>query len=100
MPSRARLKVGRAVSDAPPKSMSPSSLRSCPHTQLNSVVLPAPLGPTRPTLSPAPTSKEMSWTAWIPPKDLDTLRSESSGTSAMSLWHHFGRCPVGGRHAR
>ena len=29
--------------------------RSCPHMQLNSVVFPAPLGPTSPTASPAAT---------------------------------------------
>ena len=52
MPSRARLYVGSPISGVPSKTMSPDSGRSCPQTQLNRVVLPAPLGPTRPTLSP------------------------------------------------
>src|ERR1700761_8884506 len=67
----------------PSKTTSPCSGRSCPQTQLNSVVLPAPLGPTRPTLSPANTSKVMLCTAWIPPKDLHTLRNWRSGASAI-----------------
>src|ERR1700722_6613905 len=63
--------------------MSPSSGRSWPQTQLNNVVLPAPLGPTRPTLSPAQTSKVMVCTALIPPKDLLTpWRRRRGGASA------------------
>src|SRR5580704_6232462 len=59
--------------------MSPCSGRHCPHPQLKSVVWPAPLGPTRPTLSPANTSKVMLCTAWMPPKDLHTLCRLRSG---------------------
>src|ERR1039458_5504675 len=85
MPSRALLKVGSPESEVPPNSISPSSYRSCPHTQLNRVVFPAPLGPTRPTLSPAFRWKEMSCTAWMPPNDLDTLRRDNSGASGIGL---------------
>src|ERR1700684_1602661 len=67
----------------PASSTRPSSLRNCPQTQLNSVVLPAPLGPTRPTLSPTPTSKLMSLTACTPPQDFATPTSERSGASAI-----------------
>src|SRR6516225_4050931 len=70
----------------PSKTMSPVSGRSCPHTQLNSVVFPAPFGPTRPTHSPGATSNVMLCTAWMPPKDLLTLRTERIGpASAMSV---------------
>ena len=72
MPIRARLYVGRPNKGSPSKTMSPSSGRNWPQTQLNNVVLPAPLGPTRPTLSPGLTSKVMLCTALIPPKDLHT----------------------------
>src|ERR1017187_10451637 len=85
MPSRALLKVGRPESEVPPNSISPSSYRSCPHTQLNRVVFPAPLGPTRGPLSQAFTSKEVLFTAWMPPHDLDTLRSNNSGASGIGL---------------
>src|SRR6202034_2278004 len=74
MPIRARLYVGNPSNGVPSKTMSPASGRSCPQTQLNRVVLPAPFGPTRPTLSPGATSNVMLWTAWIPPNDLQTPR--------------------------
>ena len=75
--------VGRQPGQSciPSKTMSPDSGRSCPHTQLKSVVLPAPLGPTRPTLSPGATSNVMLCTAWIPPKDLHTPRRLRSGSA-------------------
>src|SRR5580698_5854843 len=80
MPRRARLYVGRPTSGWPSKRISPLSLRSWPQTQLNSVVFPAPFGPTSPTLSPGWTSKLMSWTALIPPNDLATPRNDSRGS--------------------
>src|ERR1700690_1677888 len=77
--------------------MSPSSLRNCPQTQLNSVVLPAPFGPTRPTLSPSPTSKLMSLTACTPPKDFATPCSDRSGDSAQGArCRHQRTDPLGG----
>ena len=60
----------------------PHPARNCPQTQLNKVVLPAPLGPTRPTLSPGATSNVMLCTAWIPPKDLQTPRRLRSGSTS------------------
>src|ERR1700693_6406590 len=84
MPRRARLYVGRPRSEQPSNSILPSSSLSCPQTQLKSVVLPAPLGPTRPTLSPARTSNVMSWTALTPPKDFETLRRAKSGRSSAT----------------
>ena len=38
-----------------------------PFSRLNSVVLPAPLGPMMPRISPSSTSKLTSWTAFSPP---------------------------------
>src|SRR5471032_1252683 len=46
----------------------------------NSVVLPAPLGPIRPTISPASTVSDASSTAFNPPNDL-----ERPATSSMTL---------------
>src|SRR5580704_14543241 len=66
----------------PSKTMSPISGRSCPHTQLNNVVLPAPFGPTRPTHSPADTSNVMLETAWMPPNDLQTPRRLRRGAAS------------------
>src|SRR5580698_7959811 len=84
MPIQALLYVGRPVSGVPSKMMSPDSGRSCPQTQLNKVVLPAPFGPTSPTLSPGATSKVMVCTAWIPPKDLQTPWSRRRGSTSAT----------------
>src|SRR6266542_5303421 len=48
---------------------------------LNSVVLPAPLGPMRPVTYPTSTSSETSESAWMPPKRTETSRMSSSATS-------------------
>src|ERR1700694_1290117 len=66
---------------APASSTVPVSALSWPQMQLNSVVLPAPLGPTRPTVSPISTVKVMWLTAAIPPNDLDTSPAARSGAS-------------------
>src|SRR5471032_869462 len=47
----------------------------------NKVVLPAPLGPIRPTISPASTLSEASSTAFNPPNAL-----ERPATSSMTLF--------------
>src|SRR4051794_6691796 len=46
--------------------------------QLKSVVLPAPLGPIRPTISHSSTLSETSSSACRPPKRIDTLSSSST----------------------
>src|SRR5688500_4246359 len=48
------------------------------------VVLPAPLGPMRPTISPSYTSRSTSRTACSPPKRTPTPRIDSTGTSSPS----------------
>src|SRR5258708_331558 len=56
----------------------PRSCLSVPEITLNSVVLPAPFGPTRPTISPSPTASETPSSARTPPNR--TPMSISSST--------------------
>src|SRR3954463_759581 len=56
-----------------------------PDMTLTSVDLPAPLSPTRPTTSPAPTWKSTPSRAWTAPKRLLTPRSSSSGAVAVAV---------------
>src|ERR1019366_3628904 len=67
------------LSSRPSNSTVPASQRRLPVTQLNSVVLPAPLGPTRPTISPCSTSNVTSCTAWNAPNLLHSPRTDRSG---------------------
>src|SRR5262252_9706001 len=53
--------------------------------QLKSVVFPAPLGPMRPTISPAPIATETSLLATRPPKRLVTAWSSSRGDTLRVL---------------
>src|SRR4051794_18560968 len=62
---------------APAKCTPPCCGRSVPETTLKSVVLPAPLGPTRPTISSAATVSETPSSARRPPKRTATSRSSS-----------------------
>src|SRR5271165_5426686 len=75
-------------SSSPASSTLPRWGWSCPQMQLNSVVLPAPLGPTNPTLSPDSTSKLTSSTAVIPPNDLVTSVTRSRGPRSPTIVHH------------
>src|SRR5919109_3843224 len=59
---------------------------SKPESILSVVVLPAPLGPRKPTISPGATSNEMPSTAWTSRERRRTrLRSEAS-TPASRSW--------------
>jgi hypothetical protein len=49
-----------------------------PERMLNKVVLPAPLGPMSPTISPSWTAREKSSTATNPPKDKVTFSTSSA----------------------
>jgi len=49
------------------KRMVPEVGRSAPEMQLKQVVLPEPLGPMRPRISPGLTSKETAFSAVKPP---------------------------------
>src|ERR1700690_668644 len=66
MPSRARRCMGRPVMPRPWNFTAPLSGRTRPTTMLNAVVLPAPFGPSRPTISPAPTEMDTSSTTRRP----------------------------------
>jgi len=52
-------------------------------SRLNAVVLPAPLGPMRPSTSPRAISSERSRTATNPPKRLEMLATWSNGVRAV-----------------
>src|SRR5947209_8533959 len=58
MPSRARLCIGRRVTFLSSNLTAPASGRTTPTTMLKVVVLPAPFGPSNPTISPALTLME------------------------------------------
>src|SRR5690348_2251839 len=65
--------------------------------QLNAVVLPAPLGPIRPTISNSLTSRLTSCSACRPPKRIDRSRTSSTDTGALhSAWAGVGRVVVQG----
>src|SRR5215469_12095147 len=69
---------------SPRKAISPVSLRKVPVMQLTSVLLPEPLGPSRPTRSPVATWKSTPSSATKPPKCLLTLVAVRM-LSAMAL---------------
>src|ERR1043166_4885695 len=58
MPNRARWCIGLRVTSVPSNCTAPSSGRTTPTTILNVVVLPAPFGPSNPTISPGSTKIE------------------------------------------
>src|SRR5438128_10435628 len=68
----------------PSSRMAPVVAGFSPDITSNSVVLPAPLGPPMPRISPAPTSKDRSRTAASAPKDLPTCLHDSNGVAAAS----------------
>ena len=68
MPARAIWRWARRLMSCPRKLILPWFSGSAPVIRLNIVVLPAPLGPIRPRISPALTSKLTLSTATRPPK--------------------------------
>src|SRR5439155_2175277 len=88
----------------PRNRISPVVTGSTPETRLNTVLLPAPLGPMRPWIAPSVTTMERSATAARPPKRRDTPLSSSSNPdshlaragSAAAL--HRASQPTGNRH--
>src|SRR6516164_2010897 len=65
----------------PSSVIEPLSGRKAPATRLIVVVLPEPLGPIRPTISPRRRSAENSSTAMMPPKCLCSARAAKYGAS-------------------
>ena len=82
MPSRARLRCDSAETSRPRNSIRPALIGRVRVSRLNSVDLPAPFGPIRPTISPARISKLTSSTATRPPKRLTAPCTASTGAPA------------------
>src|SRR6202049_1691222 len=68
---------------SPRKRISPDVGSSAPTRHEKSVVLPAPLGPMIPKMSPGITSKSMRSRARRPPKRLEMPRTESSASAGI-----------------
>src|SRR5205807_6157557 len=85
MPSRVMRCGGRPVIDTPSRRTAPPVSGNSPVTQLNAVVLPAPLGPIMEMISRSPMSKLTELTASRPPNRLVTASSSSSAMSGLAL---------------
>src|SRR6201994_4598308 len=85
MPSLHRAAESSLVTVRPSKQISPAPGARSPEMRPNRLVLPAPFGPTIPTVSPAPTPSESSsaMTTW--PNRFVTWSSWSSGLVIRSL---------------
>src|SRR6516165_12506323 len=79
MPSRHRLYEGKWVMSRPRNRIVPADGRISPLMRLNSVLLPAPFGPSIPSASPSPTSNDKSSTARRAPKFRDTPSTRRRG---------------------
>src|SRR6056297_53304 len=80
MPLRATRWAGTPARSSPLNVQRPWSGVSNPVSRLNRVVLPAPLGPIRPVMSPAGISRWSTSTAVRPPKDRCTPSMVSMGS--------------------
>ena len=85
MPRRAMSREGSPAIDSPRNCTAPRVRGSTPVTRLNVVDLPAPLGPIRPTMSPAWIWKLTSFTATRPPNSLRTACTSSSSSPRDGL---------------
>src|SRR3954464_14213424 len=85
MPSRARLYIGRLVTSCPSKSTFPPSALIRPIVIRKLVVLPAPLGPSKPTTSPCETSKSTPLTTRRRPYHFSRPRTSSKAIGRSSL---------------
>src|SRR5438105_2895364 len=68
---------------SPRNRISPDVGSSAPTRQEKSVVLPAPLGPMIPKMSPGITSKSIKARARRPPKRFEILRTESTASAGI-----------------
>src|SRR5262245_19144753 len=84
MPRRAIRCAGWPAISAPAKRMEPDVGTRTPLSTLTSVVLPAPLGPINPRISPGSTAGETWSSATNPPKRLLTAWVSSSSGSAIA----------------
>ena len=78
-PARARWCGFNPSIRRPASDTMPSRQATKPHSASIVVVFPAPFGPIRPTILPAPTCNDRSCTACKPPKLTDTSWTSSSG---------------------
>ena len=93
MPKRPISKAGLPVMSAPSHRTSPASGRYMPHTALNSVVLPDPLGPIMPRISSDLIVTSTPASATTPPNRLRTPLISSTVTfscssNALRSWPH------------
>src|SRR3954464_14755701 len=84
MPIPARRCAGKPVTSRPSKTTRPASGRITPVIRLNSVVLPAPFGPTTDTTWAGSTAKPTRPTATSPPKRRVSDSTGSSGAEGAS----------------
>ena len=82
-PRAARMSGGRSTTSAPNRETEPSPGRMTPEMTFISVVLPAPLAPMRPTISPGPTVMSGSSRATMPPNRTRTPVT-SSGCAELA----------------
>ena len=80
-PRLARDHGARGVMSTPPKLTAPAIAGAKPLTRSNSVVLPAPLGPIRPRISPGARANDTLSTARMPPYEHDRSVTASAATS-------------------
>ena len=85
MPERAIRACGAPLMSEPAKTMVPPFDGRAPVSRLNIVLLPAPLGPINPKISPALTSKLTLLTAIRPPKRRSMPSTCSSGVPRAGL---------------
>src|SRR5579864_1652311 len=78
IPRRACASAVSRVTSVPSKTMRPLVGARSPAMQLKKVDLPAPLGPIRPTISPASTESDASASATKPPNAFETSCVSSS----------------------
>src|ERR1035441_8601607 len=98
MPSRHRAAASSLVIGRPAKEMPPASGDRSPEMRPNRLVLPAPFGPTIPTVSPAPTLNESCSAMTTRPNRFVTPSSSSSGLVIRSRVRRLQLCR--GVHAR
>src|SRR3984893_5672398 len=85
MPSRHRAAASSLVTVRPAKRISPAPGDRSPEMRPNMLVLPAPFGPTIPTVSPGPTANERSSATTTRPNLFVTWSSSSSGLAIRLL---------------
>ncbi len=89
-PARSPRSKGRSRSSDRPRRLTLPPARAKPHTASMRVVLPAPFGPMRPTISPRWTSKETSSTAVTPPYRTTMCRSDRTVSSVSAATGRLG----------